>query len=106
MVILIRKCYLDDDDTHSESTSGCSSLLPHTESKQEDKEKREAAQGRLPNQRTESLHESLMDKSRGRKTLNLNNYSLLDNLGITSEDKASKMNGIKFLKHQNLWKLN
>lgn len=80
----------DDDDTHSESTSGCSSLLPHMDHKQESKDKSEEGFERNNRgQRAESLHESC----RGRKTLNLNNYSLRDDLGAIAEERSSNMNG-------------
>lgn len=63
--------------------------------KQENKDRLEETMERQNrSQRAESLHESLIERSgRSRKTLNLNNYSLCDNLGAISEDQPSNING-------------
>ena len=89
-----------DDDSNSESTSGCSSLLPHPEHKRENRNVELASLGVAEplsiNQSSlqiigSSLSKSLavdLKTSCGRKTLSLHTVGHDSSLGITSTDES------------------
>lgn len=87
---------LGDDDSHSESTSGCSSLLPHPEHRRDNRE------AELPNVEPlnidrsslqmlgNSLSKSLavdLKNSRGRKTLSLQTFSQSTSIAASPTDE-------------------
>jgi len=89
-----------DDDSNSESTSGCSSLLPHPEHKRENRNVELASLGVAEplsiNESSlqiigSSLSKSLavdLKTSRGRKTLSLHTVGHDSSLGITPTEES------------------
>ena len=87
---------LGDDDSHSESTSGCSSLLPHPDHHRRENHDvdlhtvtehlnmDQSSLAVLGNSLSKSLAADLKN-SRGRKTLSLHNFSANDDVRLEKE---------------------
>lgn len=90
---------LGDDDSHSESTSGCSSLLPHPDHRREnhDVDLQTVTEHLTMDQSSlrvlgNSLSKSLaaeLKSSRGRKTLSLHNFSASEDVRLEKDSSGT-----------------